>query len=127
MSYSQLGEYDKAIELLKSIINNRNGTLVSAPAVLVTELGYALAKSGNTEDAREIIRMLEERTSNEYIDPYLVSLVYVALAEHNDAFIWLEKAVEARSSRMPWLDVEPKFDSIRTDPRFVTFREKVGY
>jgi eukaryotic-like serine/threonine-protein kinase len=126
-SYSQLGEYDKAIELLKSIINNRNGTLVSAPAVLVTELGYALAKSGNTEDAREIIRMLEERTSNEYIDPYLVSLVYVALAEHNDAFIWLEKAVEARSSRMPWLDVEPKFDSIRTDPRFVTFREKVGY
>jgi eukaryotic-like serine/threonine-protein kinase len=126
-SYSQLGEYDKAIELLKSIINDRNGTLVSAPAVLVAELGYALAKSGNTEDAREIIRMLEERTSNEYIDPYLVSLVYVALGEHDDAFIWLEKAVEARSSRMPWLDVEPKFDTIRTDPRFAPFREKVGF
>jgi hypothetical protein len=96
------------------------------PSILLAELAYVYAKSGSTDQAIQIVQLLKARTSSEYVDPYLVALIYVALDENTEAFAWLENAREARSSRMFWLDVDPKFDTIRSDVRFTAFREKAG-
>jgi eukaryotic-like serine/threonine-protein kinase len=124
---TQKGEYDNAISILESIYNDITSSTEVIPPIFVAELAYAYAKSGNVGKAKQLIQNLELRTSKEYIDPYLISLIYVALDEFNEAFDWLDKALEVRSSRMVWIDVEPKFDPIRMDPRFRTLREKVGY
>jgi len=124
---TQKGEYDNAISILESIYNDITSSTGDIPPIFVAELAYAYAKSGNVGKAKQLIQNLELRTSKEYIDPYLISLIYVALDEFNEAFDWLDKALEVRSSRMVWIDVEPKFDPIRMDPRFRTLREKVGY
>jgi hypothetical protein len=43
----------------------------------------------------------------------------------DQAFAWLEKAYNQRSSWMTWLKVEPKFDPLRSDERFEVLMRRV--
>ncbi len=51
---------------------------------------------------------------------------YAAIDELDKAFTWLEKALEARSAGLIYLGVDPAYDSLREDPRFVELLRKVG-
>jgi eukaryotic-like serine/threonine-protein kinase len=126
-AYAKKGEYEKAISILLTAQSRIGESQFEGPSILLAELAYVYAKSGASDLANQILKRLEDRASSEYVDPYLIALIYVALAEDNEAFAWLEKAREARSSRMLWLDVEPKFDHIRSDPRFTAFRERTEF
>jgi hypothetical protein len=56
----------------------------------------------------------------------LIALVQTSLGDNDAAIEWLTKAFEARSPWMAWLKVEPKFDRLRSDPRFVNLLHQVG-
>jgi hypothetical protein len=49
------------------------------------------------------------------------------LGENDQAFEWLQKACEERSSWLIWLKVDPRLDSLRTDPRFMDLVRRVGF
>jgi DNA-binding winged helix-turn-helix (wHTH) protein/TolB-like protein len=55
-----------------------------------------------------------------------IALVYAGLGEKDPAFTWLEKAHEQRLFRMSWLKVEPRWDTIRGDPRFASLLRRMG-
>ena len=61
-----------------------------------------------------------------YVSPYLIAIVYVGLGDKDQAFAWLDKAFQDRSSLLLWLKVEPQFDSLRDDPRFQDLLRRVG-
>lgn len=126
-AYTEKGEYEKAISILITAQSRTGESQFEGLSILLAELAYVYAKSGRIELSTQILKTLEDRVSSEYVDPYLIALIYVALENNTEAFAWLEKAREARSSRMLWLDVEPKFDPIRSDPRFKVFRENIGF
>jgi len=48
------------------------------------------------------------------------------LGDKEQAFEYLNKAVEKRHSQMVMLNVEPAFDSLRDDPRFDELVRRVG-
>ena len=48
------------------------------------------------------------------------------LGEYNHAFAWLQKAIEERTHWLVWLPLDPRWDSLRADPRFVDVRRRVG-
>jgi eukaryotic-like serine/threonine-protein kinase len=126
-AYAQKGEYEKSIATLESILARIGDSQSVVPAVILAELGYVYARSGQSELAKQILAQLDEQAQYAYTDPYFVAFIYTALGEYTDAFKWLDTALEARSTRMIWLDLDPKLDPVRSDPRFVTFREKVGF
>jgi hypothetical protein len=43
-----------------------------------------------------------------------------------EAFQWLEKGYSERSDLMVYLNVDPRFDGIRSDPRFQDLLHRVG-
>ena len=47
-----------------------------------------------------------------------IGLIHAALGDKERAFVWLEKAYQARSDTLLFLKVDPKYDSLRSDPRF---------
>jgi hypothetical protein len=53
-------------------------------------------------------------------------LVYLGLGDKDEALRWLEQARQQRSPMMAWLKVDPRFDNIRSDPRFREMMQKVG-
>jgi hypothetical protein len=65
-------------------------------------------------------------SNRRYVSPYSIALIYTGLGEKEQAFAWLEKAYEDRSSLMIYLKVEPMLDSLRSDPRFTDLLHRIG-
>ena len=69
----------------------------------------------------------EEQAKQPYIAPIHLALTYAALGEKDQAFEWLEKVYAERSGWMAHLKVDPRFDSLRSDPRFADLLRRVGF
>jgi serine/threonine protein kinase/tetratricopeptide (TPR) repeat protein len=89
-------------------------------------LGYAYAAIGRRNEAQKVINELTEQSHRKYISPYLLALVYTGLGDKDQAFEWLEKAYSDRAVNLIWLNVEPIFDNLRSDPRFANLVRRVG-
>ena len=60
--------------------------------------------------------------------PWGVALIYIGLDEHDRAFEWLDKAVEARSWELPILRVLPPSsvgEKFRADPRYTRLLARI--
>jgi tetratricopeptide (TPR) repeat protein len=80
--------------------------------------GACLAKCGRTEEARAMLDGLERLRAVEYVDAYGMAVLRDALGDREQAFAELARAVEERSSGLFALEVDPKMDGLRSDPRF---------
>jgi DNA-binding winged helix-turn-helix (wHTH) protein/TolB-like protein/Tfp pilus assembly protein PilF len=89
-------------------------------------LGYALAKFGKVAEARSLLESLLKSSVERYIDPYTIALVYNGLGEHDEAFAWLERAYAQHSKGMVFLNVEPKWNNLRSAPRFQDLLRRLG-
>lgn len=83
-----------------------------------SSLGYAYAVSGRAPDARQILTEMEERSRDAYVPAYFFAVVEAGLGERERALDWLDKAYEERSSIIAYVQVDPRLDSLRGDPRF---------
>jgi TolB-like protein/DNA-binding winged helix-turn-helix (wHTH) protein/Flp pilus assembly protein TadD len=88
-------------------------------------LGYALAKLGKEAEARSVLEGLL-KSSHRYASPYGIALVYNGLGERDEALAWLERAYAQRHQGMVFLKVEPKWNNLRSDPRFQDLLRRVG-
>ena len=61
-----------------------------------------------------------------YVTPYGVALVYAGPDYKDQAFAWLNKAYEGRSHWLVWLNRDPRWDQLRSDPRFADLKKQVG-
>jgi tetratricopeptide (TPR) repeat protein len=93
---------------------------------IVSELAYVHARSGRRREALARLNELTEQSARRFVDPYLFAAVHAGLGETDQTFLWLDKAVAARSGWIPWLKIEPKWDGIRSDSRFAALLQRVG-
>jgi serine/threonine-protein kinase len=120
-SYVEQGKYQEGItELNKTRAQSAEWPLTMA------SLAYAHAVSGNQVEAETILGEMRELGTKGHVDPYFIAIVYSGLGDNDQAFGWLDQAVEERSKEIPLLKVEPKLDGLRSDPRFNTLLRKVG-
>jgi DNA-binding winged helix-turn-helix (wHTH) protein/TolB-like protein len=87
-------------------------------------LAEAYAKAGETEEARVILKQLEEGKG--YISPTGLAMIHAALGEKDKAFALLERAYSARDQQLIWLGVEGGYVSLRSDPRFQDLLRRIG-
>jgi Flp pilus assembly protein TadD len=88
---------------------------------------YALAKSGQSAEARAALEQLLRLSSTRYVSPYNIALTYNALEMRTDALAWLEKAYEQRDPQMTFLKVEPKWNNLRSEPGFVDLMKRMNF
>jgi tetratricopeptide (TPR) repeat protein len=81
-----------------------------------------LARSGQREQAEDIAEELVETRLTEYVDAYYIALLLDALGHRDDAFSELERAVDENSATLYMVDVDPKLQPLRSDPRFKLLR-----
>ena len=74
----------------------------------------------------KILHQLQDLSQRRYISPHEMAMIYAGLGEKDQAFAWLEKAYADRVWRLPYLKVEPRFDNLRSDPRFADLVRRVG-
>jgi hypothetical protein len=61
-----------------------------------------------------------------YVSPYLIALIYTALGDKNETFAWLDEADKAHDLNAVRLKVDPRFASLRSDPRFNALVQRIG-
>ncbi len=92
---------------------------------LRAEEGRCLARHGNQCEARLIVIELEELRQTEYVDGYYLAFLYESLGRIDEAFVELERAAVENSPLLFMLDVDPRMDGMRDDPRFACLRSRV--
>jgi len=118
------GRYDQAADALAKSVEYSGG-LSSTLAMQA----YALGKSGDEAGALEVLaELLSYRESRDrgYVAPVLIAHVYEGLGKTEDAIEWLEKAMVERDGWLILLNIYPRFESLRGDPRFQEILERVG-
>jgi len=122
-AYEQKGKYEEAIAQFKKGIPLRGG---SEWSFTKGGLGHLYAILGKKSEALTLVHELKQLAAQEYVPPTSIALVYAGLGEKDEAFAWLEKAYEERSFQLQWLNVEPRWDSLRSDPRFADLIRRIG-
>jgi len=84
-------------------------------------------RMGKRDEARGVIRTLEEREKKQWVDPLFIAMAYDALADRDGAMRWLEKAFQEKAfSLRIFLGYDtPLLKNVRTDPRFAPLRQRV--
>jgi len=118
LSYAQKGDYGLAIPELRKAADLSHGT-----PLMISALANVYARSGNRPEAEKLLAEL----TLQYVSPYYFAVVYVGLGEREKAMDWLEKAFADRSNGLVFLKVEPELDDLRSNPRFVSLREKLNF
>jgi Tfp pilus assembly protein PilF len=100
----------------------------SDAAAHLAELGRTYAQAGNRARAAEILATLESRraTAPDAVPLDALAFLCAALGRTAPALDYLERALEARSPAMVWLKVDPRYDALRTQPRFVRVLTAMG-
>jgi len=120
-AYEQKGMYAEALrdmlrakDLLKGNIN------------VAGDIGHLHAVSGNKTGAERVIRDLLKLSTQRYVNPFEIALIYVGLGDKDHAFEWLERAYRERSDMLVYLKLDPRLDPIRSEARFEELLRKVG-
>lgn len=92
----------------------------------LASLGLAYAASGQAEDARSVLSELRARGRERYVRSMCFALVHIGLDELDEALKWLERAYQERDTWIPALRIDPVFDRLRSQPRFIALQKKVG-
>jgi serine/threonine-protein kinase len=119
-AYLQKRNYDDAIAGFRKAHQRSAGTAILA------ELGHAYALAGQEAEARKILAELKAQANHRYVTAGRMALLAIALGDKDEAFKFLEQALEERSDVMVTLKVEPRYDSLRADPRFDKLLQRVG-
>jgi tetratricopeptide (TPR) repeat protein len=121
LAYAQKEKYKESLEQYdRAVAGSRNSSLMRVERAAV----YAM--SGDTEKAKSELREIQEIAKQRYISSYHIATIYVALKDQDGAFSWLEKAFQERADWMVFLNVDPRFSSIRSDPRFAALLRRMN-
>jgi TolB-like protein/Tfp pilus assembly protein PilF len=86
----------------------------------------ALAPLSRHEEAAEILARLEEESQHKYLRAESLAMGYAAIGDADRAFLSLERAFQARSAGLIYLQIDPGYQSLRKDPRFGELAQRIG-
>lgn len=88
-------------------------------------LGAAYVNAGRMSDGQKVLEQLKDAARQKKASPLSVAHIYVSLGDADQAFEWLNRAENDNDSGLATLRVEPAFDPIRSDPRFIDLLRRV--
>ena len=87
-------------------------------------LAYAYAVAGKQQQAELLLNDLQGR--EHYVSPVYIAMIYTGLNNKDKAFEWLQKAYQEHSEYLSFVKVEPEFEPLRTDQRYMKLMHSLG-
>ena len=100
--------------------------LTEGGLVVRTQFAWALARAGQTEEARQRLDELDALASSTFVSPCQRGAVLLALGDIEGGLLRLEEGVEQRDAWVVFLGAGPRFASFRGEPRFLELLRRVG-
>jgi tetratricopeptide (TPR) repeat protein/TolB-like protein len=89
-------------------------------------LGHEYGASGEPAEAEKIRGKLEQASLHRYVPAIYFAVVWLGLGDRDQAFHWMDKALDEHCDYLVYLATDPMADLLRGDPRFGVLLKKLG-
>ena len=120
-AYSEKGMHSEAIASAEKAFELSRSSQANAYR------GYVLAKSGRIADTERILSEMKKDSDTRYVPAYTMAEVYNALGDTGKALEYLEKGIAEKDVRMVFVKIDPMWNNLRTNPRFVKIIELMNF
>jgi TolB-like protein/Flp pilus assembly protein TadD len=115
------GEIDRATRILQHVLEHNPNMDGIRPILAV-----CLSALGLHEAARaQLTKRVKETASVDWDIPYWLASAYAMEGERDDAFEWLEKAIDLGNENIPWFKSNPVWISFHDEPRFKELMQRI--
>jgi tetratricopeptide (TPR) repeat protein len=118
--YEEEGRYAEAIAELKSVAQITNESTFA----LMRE-AYIYGRSGKEAEWREVLKKMQKMNVAAPMSPMVFAWAYLGHGDKDKTLELMYEAYEQHSNVMTSLKVEPAFDPLRNDPRFIELLHRV--
>ena len=116
------GVYADALEELQAAVRLSDRT-----PVMLGSLGYSYGVAGRGGEAQTLLEELQELSRRRYVPAYNRAEIYAGLGQRDKALEWLARARDERTDLLIFLNVDPVWDSLRSDPRFQDLLRRMNF
>ena len=121
-TYQELGQFDDAAAAFRGVDERIRDWPVSIAA-----RGHVAGVSGRQAQAAEALGELERLSARRFVTSYGIALVHAGLGQNDAAFASLNNAFDERSSWLVWLRLDPRWNGLRSDPRFTLLVSRMRF
>ena len=108
-----------------AVISLERGVAMDANNDDLCQLAHAYGTAGRRMDFERTMARIMERREKGFMPAVDIAIAYAGMGERDEAFHWLELALEDHSEILKDLGVEPEVDPLRSDPRFAQILRRV--
>jgi len=120
MAYAAKRQFSEAI------LHLTNASRMQCGSLLHGQMGYCYASAGRSEEARQELTVLQQRSETHYVSPISFAAIHAGLGDQDHALHYLERALEARDTALPVYLLGAEFAALRSHPRFQTLLRRMG-
>jgi tetratricopeptide (TPR) repeat protein len=119
--YAQKQMHARAISLFERAVKSAGENLL-----LLAALGYMYGFAGRRAKALKCLEILKGLRNSRYVSTIYFACIYAGLRDKDQTCFWLEKAYQERADGLNYINVEPGFDFLRSDPRFQKLLRRIN-
>lgn len=121
LNFEQQRLYEDALRaLLRARELSGNNPLICGP------LASCYTALGQQERTMELLGEVDRAARHAYVAPMTWVMIYAGLGDKDQAFQWLERAAEMHDVLLCYVGVNPIYDFIRDDSRYVALLQRLG-
>ncbi len=127
--YEMQGRNEEALQEYLRVARISGGsfaTLGGGVADPVPRLRAAYRSGGWRGYWWEQLAMLEDRARTSYVSSFHIAAVCARLQRKDDAFRWLQRSYQERSTNLLFGTVDPNMDNLNDDPRYRALMQRIG-
>jgi TolB-like protein len=121
VAFGEKGLFDEAMAVLR-----RAKMLAGEIMPIRGALGNIYARAGKISEAEAVLTELVELRNVRYVSPLDFALIYAGLGKTVEVFQCLKQAAADHCGRLAWTLIEPRYEGLRSDPRFVELLNHVN-
>ena len=105
-------------DVVEAIGEFRKASLLGEEPDQLLGLAHIAALSNNRVELDRLVGELKELAKQRFVSAFRIATIYASLGDKDQAIEWLEKAYSERSPWLVYVKVEPRLDSLRSEPRY---------
>ncbi|HLL15590.1 MAG TPA: tetratricopeptide repeat protein, partial [Pyrinomonadaceae bacterium] len=121
VAFYRQGRAAEAAEILRDVLDTHPEMDGIRPHYAI-----ALSKLGQHEAARaQLTERVKEVAEADHDAPYWIATAYAVEGMRDQAFKWLERAINRGNENLPWFRSNPEWAALRDDPRFEMLMNRI--